>query len=557
MDFFCVWHQSQFNTVNHPFIKLRACPHPQCLEVYDRLLDEKGFYSCSICKHGYLESAREADRDESATREAINALQWTEVRCEGHAEALGEYFCSTQCHIYCENCKHEADCCQKGDLGINIAIHLKHHKSNPDLSIDLKRNISNLQPLSTQDCYNLLKLCLDHQKKPKKQTLFCSLHEFYPAEGLHVNTLQLGCTKCVDVERESYVSLGNVQVTDVTQVVKRYLRKIHCYAIPGSVLSKLVNVREADLDAVLALTQEISELPIPGPASIPETLSCPKCLGQFPSLLRLNCFAAIHGVCDRCIHNFAEGSIQCPLDDNIFASQAQEAKIECERARNGDSDMELPEDLPLVTAKVRSWRHWKGSRIPAPTIVVDSGVKVLSRFYGLYPPIHASPSELQPAMQPWSIDQSMDLIEAFVFTVSNPITLVGLTIACPLNPDTRMLVSQVEIRDGKSMNSPVYLSPFRSTVEISGIRLAVDLKFDTEVRIEAFRPYTLSMKLGTREKEMLVVYKGNQLTASDVLCSEGVDFWGFEAPETCRGFHLNGDNWISGPILRLFYRLNQ
>jgi len=548
----CAVHRNQFNSVSHRLIKLKGCPHRHCLAYYESALEKGGGYTCLICNWGYMETEKLADFDESGTYEAIEALKRNEIDCERHPRTLGEYFCSQELKVFCENCKHGANCCEENKDVRSIIVHqLFLMQEKPQLPADLKVKLRNWDMHSTQSCYELLRSCLRQQRTMK----LCSNHQTMQAEGIHRTALTLGCAKCVSVEADNYVAVDLVGTQEVTGLIQQYLRRVHCYVVPLPLLAKLLTISALEIDPLLDLAVEISQLPTSKEEPVPTTLNCPKCLSPVPHLIRLNCFGGCHGLCSQCSIVGLTG-IQCPLDGNTFQSlagtlvQSQE-EAKCQGVQNSgvDSDMELPECLSTITERVKSWPHWKGTSLPASTIT-DTDIKVAQRFFGLYPPAKALHCDLPLAMDPWNVNQHLDQVEAFVFTVTHPLLLLGLTIGCPLNPATQMLVDQVEIRRGKSLLAPVTATPFRSSKKVSNAGLVADLRFDTAVPIDSNSPYTLSLKLRSRGRELLQVYKGNQVTARENFSSDGVDLWSFERPKEV----LNGDNSISGPILRLFYK---
>lgn len=545
----CAVHRVHFTSLSHPLLKLKGCSHYHCKDYYESSLQTEGTYTCPECRRGFLETEKLADFDESGTYEAIKVLKCNEIDCERHPQTLGMYFCSQELKVFCESCKHEEPCCEETkDLRSQITHQLLLLREKPHLPADLKVKIRGWDTHSTQSRYELLKAG-SRQAQPMR---LCSTHQTMPAVGIHRTTLTLGCAKCVAVETEKYLAVASVRREEVTELLQQYLRRVHCYAVPRPLLQRLLTINQLAIDQLFDLALEVCQLPTSNPEAVPSTLYCPKCLSDVPRLLRLNCFGGCHGLCSECSAPGLEG-IQCPLDGNTFQSLPGTV-VQCQEEAKTlpiagvDSDMELPEEeLPTITQKVRSWPHWKGTSLPAATIT-GTDVKVMQRFFGLYPPAKALLCELPTAMDPWKVNQHQT--EAFVFTVSHPLLLIGLTIGCPLRPATPMLVDQVQIRRGKSILAPVTASPFLATKEVCSAALVADLRFDTDVPINSNSPYTLSLQLRSRSTELLQVYRGNQITAREKFPSDGVDEWCFERPKEV----LNGDNSISGPILRLFYK---
>ena len=505
-----------------------------------------------------MEAEKPKDIDEGGTYELNESLKRSEIVCEAHA-APGEYFCSQELKVFCEKCKHSTDCCEENkDLKSEVNFRLRLIKEKPQLPADWRLKLSNLDCFTAQTSYRHLRAWIDYEKQP--QARLCSAHQTMQAEGIHKLALTLGCRKCISVENGNYIRLEALEKGELVDCIRVYLRKVHCYLVPEALLAKLAGLDRLEVNGLLEFVEEIRTLPTSNPEIIPQTLHCPKCLALVPRLLRLNCFGICHGLCPTCVSEAGSTGFQCPLDGNIFQSLSggvvqyrEEEKCQGVQANGTDSDMEVPEGLSTVTSVVRSWPHWKGTSLPPPSIT-GREVKVLKRFLGLYPPVKASKSELRPAMSPWKIDQRSETVEAFVFTVTDPLVLIGLTVASPISRDIRMLVDQVQIRIGNSMDALVHASPFASAKEVFNVTLAADFQFDTPVGISANIPYTLSLKLRTPNREPLIVYKGNQITAQEYLSSDGVGLWSFEQP-IARGTVLNGDNHISGPILRLFYRV--
>lgn len=506
-----------------------------------------------------MEAEKSKDIDESGTHEVNKSLKRKEIACDAHAETPGEYFCSQELKVFCEKCKHSAGCCEESkDIKGDVDFHLRLLREKPQLPADLRLKLGNIAGFTAQACYQLLRAWEEQKKQP--QVRLCSAHQTMQAEGIHKLALTLGCQKCISVENWNYIRLESLEIGEFVGYIRVYLRRVHCYLVPVALLAKLAGSDRLEVNGLLEFAGEIRTLPTSNPEIIPQALYCPKCLTLVPRLLRLNCFGACHGLCTTCVSEAGPTGIKCPLDGNIYQSLSgdvvqyrEEEKCQGMQGNGTDSDMEVPEGLSTVTSVVRSWPHWKGTSLPPPSIT-GRDVKVLQRFLGLYPPVKASKSELRPAMSPWKIDQSSETIEAFVFTVSDPLVLIGLTVASPISRDIHMLVDQVQIRLGNSMDAPVLASPFASAKEVFNVTLAADFQFDTPVGISANTPYTLSLKLRTPNREPLIVYKGNQTTAQEYLSSDGVELWSFEQP-IARGKILNGDNHVSGPILRLFYRV--
>lgn len=546
----CHFHGERFNSLSHQPLVLNACEHTQCRLAFEDYLNRTGRYQCPVCKTAYF---THSDTNEIATRRAVKEIEELEVKCDldrGHGSGIvGYYLCKLDKKVYCDTCKHANDCCSLPEsLSFEITQMIREEEKKADIGEELKYAIRNIRSMpAAQARYDLLRKCIEYEGNGEWK---CPLHKHLNAVFLHRDRLEFACEECA-AGKEGYVDLKMNAESVCKEAICAFLDKIDCYAIPYITLRDLYRISLLSRKALFELTVRISQLPASGP--IGESLFCPGCLSAVNRLIRLNCACAVHGICDTCASvQIAKGSVICPLDGNLYVELGTDIIKSTLQAISNAYIMAIDDTDPInygsrATEAARRTPGFQGTKLPEATI---GGAEVLSRFWAVYPPFNIDKSALLPWMMPWEVYSSLGQVEALGLMIDTPIVLIGATISCPVDSDARATIRDLKITVN-SENSPIISVVQPIPADLYGNKPSQDVFFQPKVSIPAHHEAVLSFKLSSSQ-EIVKFYRGNHVTAPDVVRSVGVGEWRLFQPNIV-GAIFGGDNGKTGLILRLFY----
>jgi hypothetical protein len=202
---------------------------------------------------------------------------------------------------------------------------------------------------------------------------------------------------------------------------------------------------------------------------------------------------------------------------------------------NTSSNWQRLELLRLLSSLITAANPLHSRATPGFSVPVFSGrVKFMQRFNSILPnPAHGSGNS-----KPWFIKRSENQVEVLTFSCSRIVSLVGVTVTCPVQGVNGILEYLEVLYNEKRVASCVNQQVLCGIVQ--------DIFFQHPVQISANTRYDLLFKIDAD-----FVYKGNPLDRTSCEGSDSTIFEIFECK--MKGIVTNGQGHLSGPLIRLLY----
>lgn len=160
--------------------------------------------------------------------------------------------------------------------------------------------------------------------------------------------------------------------------------------------------------------------------------------------------------------------------------------------------------------------------------------KYFQRFNSLLP----TPNGPRGNTKPWFINRKENQVEVLAFKVSRRISLIGVSITCPVDGAVGAIEFIDLYEDERKLENCCKIKNICGTVE--------DVLFESRKTLNPNVNYHLVFKI-----EADFVYKGNPLDRNRC---QGIDGTIFEVLESkMKGIFTNGQSHISGPLIRIIY----
>ena len=197
----------------------------------------------------------------------------------------------------------------------------------------------------------------------------------------------------------------------------------------------------------------------------------------------------------------------------------------------------------------------KVSGTPLPPAHLYAGELVINRFPSVLPPMDISADRRTANQRGWYQTHDKNQVEAMVFVTSENLLLLGVSIAAPTSQINASIVDFVNIyRNRDTRVPPTYSHRGRERIQ-GGNQLLGDVRFAQPFQVMAGQQYSLKIKLSGDPNTAYETYRGNPFERPDIWITDDGVLWEFEECTLVEpGEYLNGQNNLSGPILRLIYR---
>ena len=182
---------------------------------------------------------------------------------------------------------------------------------------------------------------------------------------------------------------------------------------------------------------------------------------------------------------------------------------------------------------------------------------VLERFPTVLPPLDVPASQRTQNQRGWSQTYGRNQVEAVIFTSSEPVKLFGISVAAPVERNQTSIVEFVNLYRGRdTKQQPAYSHRGRERIE-GGNQMMADIRFSQPFPIAPYTPYSLKMKLSGEPAASYETYRGNPFDRPEFWFGLDGSLWEFEECTLVDPTeYLNGQNNLSGPMLRFLYRTN-
>lgn len=192
---------------------------------------------------------------------------------------------------------------------------------------------------------------------------------------------------------------------------------------------------------------------------------------------------------------------------------------------------------------------------PLPPIRLNPGELALDRFPTVLPPMGNASAERSGNQRGWFQTQGRNQVEAMNFVATENLLLVGVSLAAPLNPQQNCRVDFVNLYRGKDTRGQPTYSHRGGEIITGGNKILSDIRFSQSFQVLAGQMYSMKVKFSGDPPGSYETYRGNPFDRPDVWFSEDGILWEFEECNLVEpSEYLNGQNNLSGPILRLIYR---
>lgn len=192
---------------------------------------------------------------------------------------------------------------------------------------------------------------------------------------------------------------------------------------------------------------------------------------------------------------------------------------------------------------------------PLPPANLRPGELVVNRFPSVLPPMDIPADRRIANQRGWYQTVGRNQVEAMVFITSDNLQLVGVSIAAPTSQTQASIVDFVNIyRNRDTKVPPAYSHRGRERIQ-GGNLLLGDVRFAQPFPVIAGQQYSLKIKLSGNPEAAYETYRGNPFERPDIWITDDGVLWEFEECTLVEPTeYLNGQNNLSGPILRLIYR---
>jgi len=318
------------------------------------------------------------------------------------------------------------------------------------------------------------------------------------------------------------------------------LRKVHSCLLPKDLLSRWKSPpdSEPEVQQLISQIHKFVGMPVESEDSLPDQVCCMQCLTCVPkdrmNMMQLPCYQVYHVICESCARTQIEsGTVICALDRRPFAVS------------------KLPAFTPPPSSK-------DGSRLTAyPASDFFGYLHYINLFKHVMPPERLPASHRTGNFKGYTVDFSVNQVEAISFTVYADANIGGIGLANPVDAGSQTTVEWVKFYLGNDTSGLPRLTTLAFPRVLTGASgVLTNLLFQEEFQVSAMASYTIKMKLtGQSSDNTMLFYRGNHLSRCEEQVGSRGDAWefmqtiGVEKGERCPGQHF-----ITGPILRILYR---
>lgn len=485
-----------------------TCGHTVCKECLDRMVRTQKMYRCPECRQDYNEHLSKALLDLQPNFQIVQMMDNLKTRCWLHG-ALAEKVCMQHVQALCENCSGHNGCRVLAidedfeSIQRDLDKALRKLRKKNQLPKDLSDGIERALKKSLND---LLKLC--------------------KAVNVHINGPDLSDP------REALLNEG-----------ARDLAKVHSCLLSRDLLSLWKNPpdSQADINQLIKQIHQFVGMPLESEDSLPDVVCCMQCLNsvakEHMNFMQLPCYQVYHVICESCAKpQIASGLVTCALDGRSFRVDR------------------LSTFTPPASTK-------DGSRLTAyPAQDFFGYCHYVNLFQHVMPPERLPETHRIGNFRGYTVDFSVNQVEAISFTIFANTNIGGIGLANPVDAGNQVTVEWVKIYLGDAASGLPRMTTLAFPRLLTGASgVLTNLLFQEEFQASAMATYTIKVKLtGQSPNNKMLFYRGNHLTrcvnAKGSKDKDG-DPWefiqtaGFDKGERCTGQHF-----ITGPILRILYR---
>ncbi|CAG9320860.1 unnamed protein product [Blepharisma stoltei] len=200
--------------------------------------------------------------------------------------------------------------------------------------------------------------------------------------------------------------------------------------------------------------------------------------------------------------------------------------------------------LILPSTMVQGPGNFKGRAI-APANFPN--LTVLTRFRSILPPENIK-GIIPPPLKAWFIDKKKNQVEAVSFKVNREIEIFGVGISGPSKPDLIGKIEFFSIIRGENLGGHIEWRDLENR-DFHNSSIVEDFFFARPIAIHPHESYSFLFKIDAEQ-----VFRGNPTDRVEVQQgSDGALFEFFE-PRNKAGYFLNGQLFISGPLIRIIYK---
>lgn len=546
----CVICFEHYDLTDH-LPKTLRCGHSFCITCLQSYFQANGRLQCSIDNELYYDKIHELPDNE--VLKAI--LQTRRVHCPKHSGVLTQEFCITHFVEICTYCAHQrGDCVRKSIVEDTEEIITSLHSRIDELRVRIPESSLSAElreGLSKRYNKGLVFLLQQLHSIERTQALVCKTCGQVADYALNPSTMEGFCSVCITPSGE-LMSLEGLVMSEVT------LQMMYCsyallftrnfYEVPLKLLQGLR--RKVDLfpKDVQEICWSLLSLRTPRGTyeSLPDSFCCPMCLQSFNkqqiSMRVLPCTQGLHAICEACKSLRIEGNVVCPLDDMAYTISAETLDILKPR-----QSIAQPSAAPQINTL-------PDTPLPAPY----PGYSYLDRFPSVLPQLGSPVASQTGNNRGWSLNFQKNQVEVFSLVVQEPVYLVGLTLATPVNVGHVVLVESIAIYlNTRGHGKPVFSQLIGRQLVGSIDSVSADVFLQNPFRIVPTTQYTLKIKMqpapGTSES-YAIVYRGSPYKRPDVWIGNDYVIWEFgEVRDVEPGETVSGQGHFSGPVLRFYY----
>jgi len=225
-----------------------------------------------------------------------------------------------------------------------------------------------------------------------------------------------------------------------------------------------------------------------------------------------------------------------------------------ESAQSGLGSMKKEESkAPSKPGRVKH-REYPGTDLPP--YALRSGQYLMDRFPSVLPAIDQPEAQYTPNNRGWTVAINKNQVEIMTFTSYDSVKLNGVGISNPVKPNITATLAFIKIytrTTGKG--TPAFTQTPNLTLP-GGNSIITHYNFTAPYSVAAFTKYTIKLKIAPPQglREPMMVYRGNPFERPELSAGSDKTMWEFEdTKEMEAGEEANGQNNLSGPILRFFY----
>lgn len=516
----------------------------------------------------------------------LSLLDAAEIRCRQH-DTIAFRFCIGHLEAICPKCDHSQACEVKvlpmdwaevnHALVDQVACRFEQVRECADEAIEalVKRRFHNL----LRD--NLALLETLRRLLDQFEGLACQVCG-RPASSLVLSTLHAYCLGHATggLGDGQFVLKGKSAAeicVEIQRVLLQVLKRVDSYKLTAEQLALLTSPPR-DAKQLQELGKSILELVAYRKGTYedcPLVFFCPLCRNSLRKgsgkVFLMPCFDAFHAICPECVRPLLDSeSVTCPLDKSVYFQGGKSLKALPELkpfpprqdslplfpakcalpAQSPAEPVFAPAVFPALPFKLPS--QSVGTPLPPLDLPFDS--LVLTRFPSVFPPVDVAPESWQPTQRPWRQSSRENQVEAVTFMCTEPVSLLGLALAVPIDRKQVAVLDWVRIYKGTEAVGSVYTEVAAGKRLSGGPHVLSAVLFLSAYPIQPYEHYSLKLKFVGDPPRDYDTYRGNPYDKPDIWLGPDGAIWEFEECLVVEGGEcLNGQNNLSGPILQFLY----